>query len=777
MGPGRRGPGGPGGPGGPRGRRPGIGPGGRRIKRKGDWWRYWTWKKALGVASATAGLFILIIVGGVLYLYNSTPIPTQELAADTYQNSTVYFSDGKTPIGTYGDIHRQILTYNQIPHILDDAVMAAEDRSFMTEGGISPTGIMRAAWDDVTGNSSSLSGGSTITQEFVRQYYEGIGTQQTASRKIKEIFVAMKISKDKSKQWILTNYLNTIYLGQGSYGVAAAAQTYFNEPVSKLTVAQAAVIAAIIQQPTNFPLPQYRPELQTRWHYVLSGMVKMGDLTAQQAAAMKFPAMSDTPMQAAGPNAWDPYIVAEVKGELEQVDHYTEQQIDTEGLKIVTTISPQDENQLYQAVDYNIGQIKAQGFMLPPYAMIGAEEQNPINGDILAIYGGPGMNLSAKQCAGTCQLNATLQTEQVGSSFKPYVVSAAVNEGMNVQTSELNANARLWVPPFSLGSTLSSTTPMPASEGYFPVHNDSFENIAGAQANGGTTVQNALAQSSNTAFTDLAHRVGLTQIEQMAESEGDVDPAAFASEHGVGIALGIDSLTVNNQATMVSTIDDNGLYHLPHMVASIIKPNGTVTDPAVPSHQSLTPAQDSQVQYAMLKTVVNGTATAAAMNDGRPIIGKTGTTTSSKSAFFVGAIPQYSLAVGIYVVKPDDPNEALTALGGGGFGGAWPAAIWHTFAENMWSNLPAQNFLNPQFSGQAWIQVLQAPKAPPTKPAPGGPGRRHRPFPTAPPGFGSSPPPVTFSPSPPPSLFPSPSASSSIPPFLPGNKGNGKGGS
>jgi membrane peptidoglycan carboxypeptidase len=772
VGPGRRGPGGPGGPG-------GSGPGGKRIKRKGDWWRHWTWRKAIGVVGAAAGLCILAVVGVMFYLYSATSIPTQELASDFVQNSTVYFSDGKTVVGSFGALHRQILTFNQIPKVMQDAALAAEERTYWTDGAISPTGILRAAYDDIFHGDTA--GGSTITQEFVRQYYQDIGTQQTASRKIKEIFVAEKLAKAESKQWILTNYLNTIYLGDDAYGVAAAAETYFGIPISKIDIAQAAVIAAIIQEPSEYPLPQYRSNLIARWrNSVLAGLVKMGDLSAQQAATMKFPAMNTNPSgQYAGNEPWDGYIMSEVDNELTEVDHISQSELDTGGLKIVLTVSPQDEQQLYQAVDYNIGQIKAEGLTLPSYALFGAEAQNPANGDILAIYGGPGMNVPKKQCAGTCQLNTTLIGEQVGSSFKPYTVSAAVKEGMNVQTSVLNASPQLWVPPFSMGSTLSSTTPKPASEGYFPVHNDDDETIPGTQANGGTTVQNALAQSSNTAFTDLAHRVGLTQIEQMAESEGGVDPSAFANEEGVGITLGIDSLTVNDQATMVSTIDDDGVYHAAHMVASITQPDGVVTHPQVASHVSLTPAQDSQVQYAMEKTTVDGTATAAAMDDGRPIIGKTGTTSGSKSVFFVGGIPQFDLAVGIWCnQQSSSSSETLTGIGG--FGGDWPAAIFHSYTQNMWENLPVLNFLNPQFSGQAWIQVAQLPKkkAAPKKPhnqptfpgqpgQPGQPGRGHHnggPTPpisetTAPVATSTSSPPVDTEPASPPE---SPSSSATV---------------
>jgi membrane peptidoglycan carboxypeptidase len=366
--------------------------------------------------------------------------------------------------------------------------------------------------------------------------------------------------------------------------------------------------------------------------------------------------------------------------------------------------------------------------------MIGAEEQNPANGAILAIYPGPGMNLKTG-CNGTCDENTTLVSEQVGSSFKPYTLSAAVAEGMNVQSSILNANPTLWVPPFTMGTTPSSLTSMPAP--YYKVSNDDNESIPGAFSNGGSTVQNALAQSSNTAFTDLAHRVGLQQIEQMAESEGNVRASAFANEGGVGITLGIDSLTVDNQASMVATIADNGVYHQAHMVAQIVTPGGAVLQPKVATHQSLTADQDSQVQYAMLKTTVDGTATAAEMNDGRPIIGKTGTTTGSKSAFFVGGIPQDVLAVGIFTKDQGTNNsESLTALGGGGFGGTWPAAIWHSFAESVWGNLPVENFQTPVFTGQAWLQLPKPPKPKP-KPKPtkthgngNGNGNNGNPFPT-----------------------------------------------
>ena len=176
----------------------------------------------------------------------------------------------------------------------------------------------RTSFNSGGSGGSSLQGGSTITQQFVRNYYANIGTEQTASRKMKEIFVALKVAKEKSKAWILTNYLNTIYLGQGAYGVGAAAETYFGIPASQLDAAQAAYIAAIIQSPSYYPTPAGQPALMTRWHYVLNGMVALGDLSAQQAAAEHFPKVLSAQDQHVGSDPYDSYILGLVDNELQQ---------------------------------------------------------------------------------------------------------------------------------------------------------------------------------------------------------------------------------------------------------------------------------------------------------------------------------------------------------------------------------------------------------------------------------------------------------------------------
>ena len=741
------GPGGPGGPGGPWGPGPAGpgGPGGRRGrngKRKVPWWRP-TWKKALAV---TGGLFLLLVggmVGVYEYLSSSAVIPAA-LQSANYQNTIVYYSDGKTILGTIGTVNRQDLTYQQLPANLKNAVLAAEDKNFFTEGGISPTGILRSAYNDLMHGSTS--GGSTITQEFVRNYYSGIGVAQTASRKIKEIFIAQKLAGEKSKPWILTSYLNLIYLGDGSYGIAAAAQTYFGLPVNKLSVGQDAVLASIIQQPSTYPLLQYRSNLKARWSAVLGDMVKDNFITQAQANAATFPklltdATSSTPVNQVGVTAdntdpWAPYILNVVKNELTGVDNVTQQQLETGGLRVVTTVSRRMEAEMYKAVNQNIAAIKTAGGTVPWYIRIGAELQNPSNGEILAMYPGPGQNMTTAKCKRlNCDENtAVYAREQVGSSFKPYVLSAAVANGMNVKTSILNAAPALCVPPdydaLKLSTDMKYYSTSACSQNnlssYFPVQNDGGEVIGDPKKLWGVSPQTALAQSSNTAFTDLAHRVTTSKIIQMAQSYG-VNIAAFTSGGSnlsqmvgqVGLALGTASLTVNEQATMLSSIADNGVYHTAHLIKFWQQPDGPQQKPLVQSHGVLDPTNAtnnaqlaSQVQYAMSMTTVNGTGTAAAVGLGsRPIIAKTGTTTNSHSGFFIGAIPQYSLVVGIFTEsQAANSPESLTPLTGGGFGGFWPAKIWNTFAQAEFANLPVQNFENQVFSGAKWNQIGKLPK-------------------------------------------------------------------
>ena len=730
-GPGGPGPGGPRRPRGPQGlTRPGRrGADRARVKVKGSWWRHWTLRKAVAVLLSAVGAVIVLGAIAVVMAYEQTPVPSAAMAATGFSQSVIYSKDG-TLIGRFGTTNRKILTYSQIPQKVIDAVLAAEDRNFFNEGGISPTGIARAAYEDATGSDGSLQGGSTITQEFVRQYYTGIGTQQTFSRKIKEIFVAMKVAKEKSKQWILTNYLNTIYLGDGAYGIEAAAQTYYGKNVSQLDVAQAAVIAAIIQQPSTYPLMQYRTQLENRWHYVLNGEEQMGVLTAQQVNSMKFPAPGNLVPQTVGKDVWDAYVLNMVYNELTDIYHLSKPQIYNGGYVIRTSIDDAKMAALYQDIRDTEAQINSSGSFPfhPTYMHAGAVLEDPASGAIQAMYPGPGYPGAKYNGTGkvitksyckkiACEVNmAVYNREQVGSSFKPYVLSAAVKKGMNVQTSTLDGYNNLFIPPDTQPSTYPASS---GQNGWFLVPNDS------AAENGPYTPQVAMAASINTAYADLWHTVGGTLVASMAQDFGvDTNAACItascgkidAMEHEAGVALGQASLTVGEQATMLATIDNGGVYHNAHVVTSITPNNAPpvplkiTSYPVFSSNPTLNSEEASQVQYAMSQdtNASYGTAPTAAMSNGQEIIAKTGTTNTAQSAFFIGAIPSQSLAVALFTNEQGMGKETLNLLGGasqGGFGGTWPAAIWHTYAENMFVPLGVEQFTAPVFTGTTWNQV------------------------------------------------------------------------
>jgi membrane peptidoglycan carboxypeptidase len=738
----RRGGGDRGGPGGP--------DGGKR--RKGSWWRHWTWKKVLTLVAALVGCFVILAAAGVAYAYSKTPIPDVQ-ASVMQQASKVYFSDGETQVGQFGSTNRIILTYNQIPVVLRDAVVAAEDKNFWHEGGISPTGIVRAAYYDLTSSGGNLQGGSTITQQLVRNYYEGIGTTQSLSRKVKEIFVAEKLAQTKSKEWILQQYMNTVLLGGHVYGVGAAAQYYFGlapDQLSKITASQAAMIAAMIQSPNGFsPDPKAGAAyqgLKFRWKYVLQTMQSMGTLSPQDYArtVAKFPTVAKPVNLSWG--GYRGYIMQAVQNELQTTYHYSLQRINTGGLHIVTTFNKNLMNRLYATVrsaDTVMRHCAVPSILsaaaratckgLPKWVRAGAVLEDVKTGAVLAMYSGPNYNKTQYD-------NALQSRNQVGSSFKTYVLATAVDQGMNVQTSILDGDSPLWIPPDSAPTTFAQRggtgSPSPGP-GYYQVVNDE----SGTNSFGPVHVQNATALSLNTAYTDLWHRVAYNTenrqhpVVNMAKAFGvDVHASGLKKmEDQAGTALGQASLTVEEQATTIATLADNGRYHSPHVIKKIMV-GSSATPTKVTERNVLSRDQAADVDWALsADTTGEGTAAGLGLTNGQPVIAKTGTTNLSQSAFFMGATTRYAMAVALFVNHPgctlpkperykcDDTAalafapppglQSLFGVGGlSGYGGQYPAYIWHQFFMQNFNTLPVQNFLPVNDLGSKWNLYGTLPK-------------------------------------------------------------------
>jgi membrane peptidoglycan carboxypeptidase len=502
------------------------------------------------------------------------------------------------------------------------------------------------------------------------------------------------------------------------------------------------MIAAMPQAPDGYnPNPSGGVAYQNlvyRWHYVLNSMVQEGWLSRSEASAQKFPKLVK-----AFNNSWSGYrgyIMEAVLNELESTYHYTAAQVANAGLRVTTTFSKPMMNALYASVKQEESLIKGG---MPNWAHAGAVLEQPSTGEIWAMYGGPNFEAPTKKCAKIrCQWNMALQNrEQVGSSFKPYVLALARQQGMNVKTSTLDGHSPLWIPPVANPDTYASwTQPTMAGAGsWYEVGNDAGD----AQASG-VSVVTASAESLNTAYTDLYHRVAGTDgmdIIHLAQAFGVNTSASglYNQRSEVGTALGQASLTVGEQASTFSTLADNGMYVTPHVILEIQqqKPNAlmSTTMAKVQHRMVLTPDEASDVDYALsFDTKPGGTAATAGLPDGRPIIAKTGTTNLSQSAFFIGSIPQFTLAVGMFTNQQGCPSKvpgcsSVSASAAGappagiqtlyglaglqGYGGQEPASIWHDFAMKEFAKMPVQNFATPDFGGTAWN--LLGPNAPKPK--------------------------------------------------------------
>ncbi len=254
----------------------------RRSRRRPTVKRVLLWLVGLGLAGLLAGVLV------VLFLYTRTEIPDPAEFADS-QSSILYYSDGQTELARFtGGTNRESVPLTQVPDHVEQAMLAAEDRSFYSNQGVSVTGTVRALWNNLT--SDTTQGGSTITQQYVKNYF--LSQEQSYARKIDEALIAVKIDRELTKDQILESYLNTIYYGRGAYGIQTASQAYFRKDVADLTVSEGAFLAAVTNAPSLFD-PDYadgnKERAQERFAYVIDGMVAEGWLSQADADAATFP--------------------------------------------------------------------------------------------------------------------------------------------------------------------------------------------------------------------------------------------------------------------------------------------------------------------------------------------------------------------------------------------------------------------------------------------------------------------------------------------------------
>ncbi|MCI2236949.1 penicillin-binding protein [Paenibacillus sp. TRM 82003] len=630
------------------GRRGAARPSARRRRGR----RALAWLGGLFVAGLVLG------VAGFATAYALVEVPDPNELADA-QTSTVYYSDGTTPIGTFSEVNRQDVDIEQVPEVVQHAVLSAEDRSFYENRGVSPSGIARALWSNLS--EGTQQGGSTITQQYVKNYY--LSAEQTYTRKAKEFFLALKIDQQQTKAETLEDYLNTVYFGRGAYGIQAAAQEYFGVDVEQLDASQGALLAAVLKAPSNYDPHNDAEAAAQRVDYVLDGMVEEGWLTAEERAAAGLPeTVEDTDdNELAGPEG---YLLDTVKRELVSTVGLTEAEVERGGLSIVTTFDAQAQAAAVEAVQDRLPEELPEGF----HAALSAID--PATGGVVAMYAGADY-LERQRNA------VTQDTAQAGSTFKPFTLVAALEEGT------------------SLRSTYSGASPMTVDD--WKVSN------FGGRSYGRINLLTATANSVNTVYAQLNEEVGPEATRDVAIRAGYPQGTAGLADQDTTISnvLGTASPHPIDVTQAYATFAAQGVRTQWHTIVNVTDADGTRSYTASPAQERVF-SEDvvADATYAMQQVVQQGSGRYA-RNLGRPAAGKTGTSSSNKSAWFAGYTPQLAASVALYQSGPDGEAQSLDLGGGEVTGGSYPVRIWTDFMEGALEGTEEQDFPDPAYVGSS----------------------------------------------------------------------------
>ena len=643
----------------------------------------WGWARR-GLYVAAAVLLVLpLITFAMAYLIVDVPKPGD---IRTNQVSTVLASDGSElakivpPEGNRVDVN-----LSQVPVHVRQAVIAAEDRNFYSNPGFSFTGFARAVKNNLFGGDTQ--GGSTITQQYVKNAL--VGAQRAGVgglvRKAKELVIATKMSGEWSKDDVLQAYLNIIYFGRGAYGIAAASKAYFNKPVEQLTVAEGALLAALIQRPSTLDPAVDLAGATKRWNWVLDGMVDIKALPASDRADQVFPPTlppdaAREQNQTTGPNG---LIERQVTRELLELFNIDEQTLNTQGLQITTTIDPTAQQAAEKAVSkYLNGQ--------DPDMRAAVVSIDPRTGSVKAYYGGSDAN-------GFDFAQAGLQT---GSSFKVFALIAALQQGIG------------------LGTQIDSSP--------LTVDGIKITNVEGESC-GTCNIAEALKQSLNTSYYRLMLKLkhGAVDVAEAAHQAGIATSFPGVphtlSEDGQGgppnngIVLGQYQTRVIDMATAYATLAASGVYHAPHFVEKVVNAEGQVLFDATNANdngdQRLDKAVADNVTSAMQP--IAGYSNGHNLAGGRPSAAKTGTTQlgdtgSDKDAWMVGYTPSLSTAVWVGTVRDDKP--LVNKWGSPVYGSGVPSDIWKATMDGALKGTTNESFPKPaEIGGYAGAPVAPAP--------------------------------------------------------------------
>jgi len=604
----------------------------------------------LGTAAVLAALTAAAFTGASAFR-NSCSLELIRPVLPLGQNSFVYAADG-TPLGAIpAERNRQPVKLDQMSPSIREATVAIEDRRFYEHGGLDFHGIFRAAFKNLE-SGRIVEGGSTITQQLVRNLY--VGNERSLKRKTKEACLALKLDDAWPKDRILQTYLNQVYFGNHAYGIEAASQTYFSKSAKKLGLAQAALLAGLPQAPSVYD-PFARPdEAVRRRNEVLGAMVVSGHITQAEydrAAAKRLKLRRGQIYT----KIREPFFFGYVRDLL--IAEYGVSTVRSGGLRVYTTIDPRFQAAAQRAIKDNLTERTD-----PASAVVSI---NPKNGAIRAMTAViPGRR--------GVQFNLAAQgRRQAGSAFKTFVLTEAIREGINPNTTNYLSAPFHWQPdPLSEPWDVSTY----AGDYYGP-----------------STIASSTLRSDNTVYARLTLDVGPENVVKTAHDMGittRLEPVA-------SVGLGSNSVSVLEMASAYATLAAGGIYSQPMAIKKVVLPSGKVDAGAgwgKPKRKRVfTDGVAYEVTRILEQNVLAGTGTAAGF--GRPAAGKTGTTDDFADAWFVGYTP--TLATAVWVGHPRARISMTSVHGITVAGGTFPAQIWHDFMVPAVGSSPYADFRFP----------------------------------------------------------------------------------
>ncbi|CAN5631746.1 hypothetical protein BH24ACT4_BH24ACT4_04090 [soil metagenome] len=632
------------------------------VKRRNLFWR---WRRLFYLV----GLVMVTGVAGAGFVVSQIEVPsTPEPEAQTTFVCTSEVRAGqcneeRSVASFHGEEDRVNVALDEVPQVTVNAIIAAEDRDFFEHGGVDPVGITRAALSDIRGGSASRQGGSTITQQYVKNVY--LNSDRTLTRKIREAVIAIKLEQEVSKEQILENYLNTIYFGRGAYGIGAAARAYFSKGVSELTLPESALLAGLIRSPQRAEPYQFPVEAKRRRRTVLDAMLEE-DMISQGEHDLSDEGPFDVYHDLA---IWSPsngvdvapsvsvfgadYFIEYVRKEV--TDRYGSDAVFGGGLRIYTTLDEDLQQDAYEAVTSTLdqdgdpsGSLVAIDDTGQVRAMMGGRDysENPLN---LAVRGGGG------------------DGRQAGSTFKPFALAEAAHAGYS----------------------LESRIPTPSTKTFPGADNGEDWEVEGGCCGGNSDLIEATARSSNTAYAQLMLDLGPEKVAEMARDLGvraDLGEAVNPS-----LVLGTANLSVLDMASAYSTFANLGTQIEPRVVTRVERADGTLIEDFTAERTPVLSTEEAAgVTYALEQVIDHGTGTAAALD--RPAAGKTGTTQENRDAWFVGFTPKLTAAAWMGYVD----NRPMDDVRGGLVqGGDLPAQMWRAVMERATVGTEVDEFVEP----------------------------------------------------------------------------------